>query len=142
MREYTIDTLSTLPVLRRRSYCAWSVDDACRLALADTDWTETAFNAEPPGPASIAAVWAGAAEAGQAVPVPDDYAVPSWWHGNQFQVAIGLLKIMASDSRADRPTAPYWIDRAFQAIAVAEADLERATTTTLPHLRTSEDEVS
>lgn len=125
MREFTMETTATIRAVRRRTYRADSVGAACCRAIADEDWSDAISNVGPAG-VYVAALWEGADDTGQSVAVPDSYAEPDWWQGNPLEISIGLLKIFASDSRAARPTAPHWVDRAFLAVELAEAAQARA----------------
>lgn len=145
MRDFIIETFATLPVVRRRKYRASSVATACLLALTDQDWTEILPGNGRAGLSYIAQIWEEGAGGGQQVPVPGDFTAPGWIYGNQFEILLGLLKILASDCRAGRASAPHWLDRAFEAIELAEVIIANAALSSAPRCATrgpSEDDPS
>ena len=75
MPVFTIETSYRLPVYRQANYAAATIEDACRLALADDDWSGEQLDYETSGESIISGVWHGADSAyrGDALPVPEQF---------------------------------------------------------------------
>ena len=127
MRAFSIDMTTAIRATRRRNYCATTLEAACELAMSDTDWAGADVAIDPFSVGSITAVL----ENGCPLIVPETFAEPGFANGNKFEIAIGLLKIVATDSRAGRQTASHWLDRAFLAIELAEHTAENQNRTAL-----------
>ncbi|WP_375599079.1 hypothetical protein [Devosia sp. Naph2] len=120
MRAFSIEMTASIRANRCRTYQAATLETACELAMSDMDWSGADIAGEPNPVGSITAVRADGCQ----LIVPETFAEPGFANGNAFEVAIGLLKIFATDSRAGRQTASHWLDRAFLAIELAEANAE------------------
>ena len=72
MRIFTVETSYSLPVYRQANYAAETIEDACRLALADDDWSGKRLDYETSGETTISGVWLGAdsAHRGADLPLP------------------------------------------------------------------------
>ena len=75
MPVFTIETSYRLPVYRQANYAAATIEDACRLALTDDDWSSERPDYETSGESIISGVWLGADSAyrGGALPVPKQF---------------------------------------------------------------------
>lgn len=120
MRAFSIEMTASIQATRCRIYQAATLETACELAMSDTDWSGADMASDPIRVGFITAVRANGCQ----LIVPETFAEPGFANGNAFEVAIGLLKIFATDSRAGRQTVSHWLDRAFLAIALAEANAE------------------
>ena len=60
MPIFTIETSYRLPVYRHRSYRADSLEDACRLAMEDDDWSNGKFDHDSAGATIVSGAWEGA----------------------------------------------------------------------------------
>lgn len=120
MRAFSIEMTAPIRATRCRTYHAATLETACELAMSDTDWSGADMASDPSSVGFITAVRANGCQ----FIVPEIYTEPSFANGNAFEVAIGLLKIIATDIRAGRQTAPHWLDRAVLAIELAEATAE------------------
>ncbi len=76
MPQFTIETTYHLPVYRQRTYVADTLDQACRLALEDDDWSGEKQDYDSAGATFVTGIWDGADAAyrAPAVPIPDQYA--------------------------------------------------------------------
>lgn len=128
MADFTIETTYRLPVFRQVSYTADTPEAACRLAIADTDWSGQREDDESPGETYVTGIWDGAEAAyrGPAIPVPPHFGETVQRQAAHFELMLGLLKIMVSDAHAGRPTSPEWLGKADWAIALGEAILDSA----------------
>ena len=70
MAIFTIETSYSLPVYRQANYEAESIEDACRLALVDDDWSGERLDFETSGETNISGVWLGADSAYRGVALP------------------------------------------------------------------------
>ena len=96
MTSFTIECAYMVPVFRHRAYEAETVEDACRLALADDDWQHQKTDYETASPTHITGVWPGVDTAYQvpAVPIPRQYALPDDGAPDRNQLrryAIGIV---------------------------------------------------
>ena len=126
MPAFTIETSYDLPVYRQRTYEADTVDQACRLAIEDDDWSNEKLDHETARETYVSGIWHGpdAAYAAPAVPVPSQYGDALRRKVDHFEVLLGIVKVLASDSGTiDRA---FWQARAVVAIAKAEAILAGA----------------
>ena len=82
MPLFTIETTYRLPVYRHRTYEAASIDEACRLAVDDDDWSDEKHDHESAGETYVTGIWSGenAAYSGAAQPIPSHQSPQS--HSN------------------------------------------------------------
>jgi len=75
MSKYTIETTYHLPTYRQRTYEASTVEEACRLAREDDDWSDDKQDHESAGEPYVSGIWKGADTAyrGEAIPVPSQF---------------------------------------------------------------------
>src|SRR3546814_2235023 len=59
MPSFTIESTYRLPVFRHRTYEAATAEDACRLAIADEDWTGQKEDYENSGATYLTGIWRG-----------------------------------------------------------------------------------
>lgn len=128
MPEFTIETTYHLPVFRHSTYSADTPEAACRLAVEDKDWSGQREDYESSGETYVTGIWEGANTAyrGQAIPVPPHFGETVQRQAAHFEVLLGLLKMLFSDVRANRPTPPEWLGKTAWAIARGEAILDGA----------------
>jgi hypothetical protein len=128
MPEFTIETTYHLPVFRHATYSADAPEAACRLAIEDKDWSGQREDYESSGETYVTGIWEGADAAcrGQAIRVPRHFEEAVQRKAAHFELMLGLLKIMVSDAKARRATAPEWLAKSEWAIALGEAILEGA----------------
>ncbi|MER8844368.1 hypothetical protein [Mesorhizobium australicum] len=128
MPQFTIETTYHLPVFRHSTYLAETPDVACRFAIEDTDCSGQREDCESSGETHVTGIWegAGAAYRGQAIPVHAHFGEAVQRKAAQFELMLGLLKIIVGDAKARRPTPPGWLGKAESAIARGEAILAGA----------------
>jgi hypothetical protein len=73
---FTIETTYRLPVYRQHTYEADTLDEACRLAIDDDDWSGEKQDYDSAGETFVTGIWEGADAAyrAPALPIPDQYA--------------------------------------------------------------------
>ncbi|OWK24758.1 hypothetical protein AJ87_18710 [Rhizobium yanglingense] len=125
MPDFTIETTYHLPVFRRRTYAADTLDAACRAAIEDDSWDIAEKDFDSSGPIHITGIWNGAhaADAGSPVQIPPQFDEPVQRRARHFEILLGLLKILLDDIRAARPPSLDWLARSAWAIARGEAIL-------------------
>ncbi|MBY3425013.1 hypothetical protein HFN86_33210 [Rhizobium laguerreae] len=125
MPDFTIETTYHLPVSRRRTYEAGTLDEACRAAIEDDSWDIAEKDFDSSGAIHITGIWDGvhAAYAGPPVRIPPQFDEPVQRLARHFEILLGLLKILFDDIRAARPPSPDWLARSAWAIARGEAIL-------------------
>jgi len=125
MPDFTIETTYLLPVYRHQTFSAETIEQACRLAIDDDDWSREQRDHESAGETFISGVWPGpdAAYHGKATAVPSEFGETATRKADHFEILVGLLKILAQDRDLGGPERSYWLPRAHSAIAKAEAIL-------------------
>ena len=128
MPVYTVETSYRLPAYRHRTYHAATLAEACRLAIEDEDWEGQKLGYESAGENYVTGIWRGADAAyrGDTEPIPSQFEETVQRKADHFETLFGLLKMLASDIRAGRPTQPHWRECAERAVAKAEAILAGA----------------
>ncbi|RUV21414.1 hypothetical protein [Mesorhizobium sp. M5C.F.Ca.IN.020.32.2.1] len=128
MPEFTIETTYRLPVFRHSTYSADTPEAACRLAIEDKNWSGQREDYESSGETYVTGIWEGADAAyrGHTIRVPRHFEETVQRKAAHFELMLGLLKIMVSDTKARRATAPEWLAKSEWAVALGEAILEGA----------------
>ncbi|ANH05776.1 MAG: hypothetical protein ACOY3N_12015 [Bradyrhizobium sp.] len=123
MPDYTIETTYHLPVYRSRTYSAETIAEACRKAIDDDGWEDAKEDVDTSGETYVTGIWQGAdaAYAGEAAPVPSQFAETVQRKAGHFEILLGLLKLMLADVQAGRASSEEWIGRAIWAVARGEA---------------------
>ena len=121
MPRFTIETTYRLPVYRQRSYEAETLEEACRLAVIDDDWSEQKEDYESSGETYVTGAWPGEDNRIAALPLPSQFGEMLQRKADHCETLLGILKVLAH-----APEAPFWRERADAAIAKAEAILAGA----------------
>jgi hypothetical protein len=125
MPIFTIETTYRLPVYRHQTYEAATMEEACRLAVDDDDWSTEKRDYESAGETYVTGIWSGenAAYSGAAQPIPSHYVEAPQRIALHLEVLLGLVKVLASQSDTEQLDRAFWLERARPAIAKAEAIL-------------------
>ncbi|SCB47008.1 hypothetical protein [Rhizobium multihospitium] len=125
MPDFIIETTYHLPIFRRRTYAADTLDAACRAAIDDDSWDVAEKDFDSSGPVHVTGIWDGAhaAYAGPPIQIPQQFEETVQRRARHFEILLGLLKMLFDDIRAARPPSPEWRARAAWAIARGEAIL-------------------
>lgn len=101
------------------------MEEACRLAVDDDDWSTEKRDYESAGETYVTGVWSGenAAYSGAAQPIPSHYFEAPQRIALHLEVLLGLVKVFASQSDTEQLDRAFWLERARPAIAKAEAIL-------------------
>jgi hypothetical protein len=123
MPRFTIETTYRLPVYRQRAYDAETLEEACRVAVEDDDWSEQKEDYESSGETYVTGAWPGEDTAYRiaALPLPSQFGEMLQRKADHYETLLGILKVLAH-----APEAPFWRERADAAIAKAEAILAGA----------------
>jgi hypothetical protein len=121
MPVFMIETTYRLPVYRHQTYQAATIDEACRRAIDDDDWSTEKRDYESAGKTYVTGIWSGenAAYSGTALPIPSHYVETPQRIALHFEVLLGLVKVLASQSDTERLDRAFWLERAQPAIADA-----------------------
>jgi hypothetical protein len=124
MQYFTIEATFRLPAFRHRTYEADNVEQACRLAMEDDDWDDQKRDYDAAGEAYVSGAWRGdTAYSGRAEAVPARFDEMNQRKVDHFETLLGLLKIFAQERPLDEAEREFWIPRARDAVAKAEAIL-------------------
>ncbi|MFH0302038.1 hypothetical protein AAFX91_33595 [Bradyrhizobium sp. 31Argb] len=123
MPLFTIETTYRLPAYRQHTYEAVSIDEACRHAIDDDDWSDEKRDYESAGETFVTGIWAGesAAYSGAAQSIPSHYAETPQRIALHFKVLLGLIKVLAGQGDIEKPDRAFWLERGQPAIVRAEA---------------------
>ena len=124
--KFTIETTYRIPVYRQRTYESRTLDQACRLAVADDDWSDQKEDYESAGETHITGAWPGRDTAYKVSPlvIPSEFGEQLGRQAEHFETLLGILKILApAPDSASGTDLAYWRERADAAIAKAEAIL-------------------
>jgi hypothetical protein len=118
MPLFTIETTYRLPVYRHQTCEAASIDEACRIAIDDDDWSGEKLDHESAGETYVTGIWAGesAAYSGAAQPIPAHYAETPQRIALHFEMLLGLIKVLASQGDVEKPDRAFRLERAQPAI--------------------------
>ena len=126
MPHFTIEATYRIPVYRQRTYEAETVEQACRLAIEDDDWSDQKEDYESSGETYVIGAWPGADTAYRVLPVSSQFGETLQRKADHFETLLGILKVLAHAPDATAPDLPFWRPRADAAIAKAEAILAGA----------------
>lgn len=125
MPFFTIEATYRIPVYRQRTHEAGTVEQACRLAVEDDDWSDQKEDFESSGETYITGAWPGPDSAYRVttLPVPSQFGETMQRKADHFETLLGILKVLAHAPDGAAPDPPFWRQRADAAIAKAEAIL-------------------
>ncbi|WP_242218864.1 hypothetical protein [Shinella zoogloeoides] len=123
MPMFTVETAYRLPAYRTRTYEADTPELACRLAIEDDDRDGDAVAYESAGETYVTSIWPGpdAPLARSSIAVPSQFAETNARKIAQFEILLGLLKMLVADVCANAATQRDWIARASWEVARGEA---------------------
>ena len=125
MPFFTIEATYRLPVYRQRTYEADTVEQACRLAIEDDDWSDQKEDFDSCGETYVTGAWPGPDSAYRvtALPVPSQFGETTQRKADHFETLLGILKVLAHAPDGAVSDPPFWRQRTDAAIAKAEAIL-------------------
>ena len=125
MAEFTIEASYRQALFRQRTYQAETLERACQLAFADTDWSGRARDADGVGETYISGAWRGAqaAPAASSIPVPSQFTDGRDRKADHFETLLGVLKVLLMEETLTPAKQAFWRRRAERAVAKAEVIL-------------------
>jgi hypothetical protein len=116
---FTIETTYHLPIYRHRTYCAVTLEEACRLAIADQDWRFERRDYDCAGQTYVSGAWRGPdmAYRSPALPVPARFDETVQRKADHFPVLVELLR---SYALADDATAQAALAKGLAIISAAD----------------------
>ena len=125
MPVFTIETAYWIPVRRHRTHETANVEEACRLAVADDDWSDAKEDHESAGGTYVSGIWQGrdCAYCAPSVPIPSQFDETLQRKSDHFETLLGILKLLAARQGDPSIDLTFWRERAKAAIAKAEAIL-------------------
>ena len=128
MPFFTIEATYRIPIYRQRTYEADTVEQACRLAINDDDWSDQKEDFESSGETYITGAWPGSDSAYcvTALPVLSQFGEDVQRKADHFETLLGIIKVLAHPSSDATSDPAFWRQRADVAIAKAEAILAGA----------------
>ena len=119
------DRKHVLPAYGHQTYEADTVEQACRLAIEDNDWSGEKLDYDTAGETYVSGMWPGADAAyrGAAVPIPSQFHETIQRKADHFETLLGILKVLARVKNLEAPDLSFWLPRVQAAIAKAESVL-------------------
>ena len=123
MKTCTIETMYRGPNYRQGTHSADTVEDACRLAIADEDWTGALPDLETAGETYVTGAWEGAdaAYSGPVVEVPEAFGETVYRKAELFEDLVALLREPAQPMGISEHAFRTWLPRAMAVLAKADA---------------------
>jgi len=123
MPFFTIETTYHLPVFRHQTFEAVTPNAACRLAVADDDWSCDRHDYDGARETYVSGIWRGsdAAYRGQAIPVASRFDETVRRKADHFDALLALLKEPARPLGLSRTEFERWLPRAMAVIAEAQS---------------------
>ncbi|CAM5290685.1 hypothetical protein ATER59S_00533 [Aquamicrobium terrae] len=123
MPTFTIKSTYRLPYSRKRTYEAATLEDACRLALEDADWSGQLANYECVGPTYVSRIWEGrdTAHIGDEIHVPSQFDEMAHRMILHFHELLVQLACIAQPMGLPVSEFDLWLPRATAAVEKARA---------------------
>ncbi|MCW8060496.1 hypothetical protein [Agrobacterium tumefaciens] len=123
MPAYTIETTYRLPVYRRRTYEAETVEDACRLAVDDEGWEDGSEDVDTSGETYVTGIWGGkdTACSGVSVTVPDTFGEIVQRKAAMFDELVAILREPTRPMGLSEYQFRHWLPRASALLQKADA---------------------
>jgi hypothetical protein len=127
MPRFTIETTYRIPIYRQRAYEADTIEQACRLATEDDDWSEQKEDYDCSGDTYVTGVWPGGGGSVQRHCARRSVTVRRGrTKADHFKTPRGVLKALVQAPEGKLSDSPLWRQSADAAIAKAEAILAGA----------------
>jgi hypothetical protein len=123
MPNFTIKTMYRLPVFRHRTYEAGTVEEACRLAQTDADWSGSKPDHECAGEIFVSEIWADADYTVPSARVPSQFGESVHRKAEHFEILLGVLKVLLAVESQPPAKRSFWQQRGGKAVAKAESIL-------------------
>jgi len=123
MPKFTIEATYRMPYYRQRTYEASTLEEACRQAIEDEDWSGELPDFECAGPTYVTGIWRGTDSAYERAAL----AVPSHFHEtaqrmvDHFHILLDLLTYPAQPMGLSQVDFERWLPKAVAAVEKARA---------------------
>jgi hypothetical protein len=119
MPRFTIETTYRLPVYRQRTYEAETIEQACRLAIEDDDWSGQKQDYDCSGDTYVTGAWPGedTAYCVTALAVPSHFGEDVQRKADYFETLLSILKVLTHAREGEQLDSRFWRQRAAAAIA-------------------------
>ena len=126
MPIFTIETTYHLPIFRHQTIEAPTVEDACRIAIEDDDWSRDQKDFDSSGEVYVSGAWPGAHSAyyGQAIAVPSHFRETIQRKADHFDELLKQLAYAAQPMGLSGTDFERWLLGAVAAVEKAKAILE------------------
>lgn len=123
MPNYTIETTYRVPSCRQRTHSADTVEEACRHAIDDDDWSDEAIDYAAAGETYVTGIWQGdnAAYSGPAVDIPEAFGETVHRKAALFEDLVALLREPAQPMGILEYEFRNWLPRTMAILAKADA---------------------
>lgn len=123
MSWFVIETTYHLPVYRRRTYEAASIEDACRLAVADEGWEDEESDVDTSGETFVTGICENTERAyeGTARFIPDEFRETIQRKADLFERLVVLLGEPAQSAGFSEHDFWRWLPKAVAALEIADA---------------------
>lgn len=123
MNRFVIETTYHLPVYRQRRYVTASIEEACRLAVADEGWDDEETDIDTSGETFVTGIWEDAEHAyeGKARMIPHEFQETIQRKADLYDRLVALLREPAQPMGLSQSAFERWLPKATAALAVADA---------------------
>lgn len=126
MPKFTIKTTYRVPFYRFGTYEGATIEEACRCALEDPDWSGEIADYECVGETYVTGIWQGddTAHRGDPVFVPSHFDETQQRKADHFTELVEQLAYVARPMGISQVDFERWLPRAQAAVAKAKAIIE------------------
>lgn len=126
MPVFTLETTYRLPIFRHRNIEAPTLEEACRLAIEDDDWSGERQDYETAGATYVSGAWPGAdaAYSASALPVPSHFHETVQRRADHFDELAKQLEHVAQPMGLPATDFEHWLTGARAAVEKAGAIAE------------------
>lgn len=125
MPRFTIETTYRMPYYRHAIHDASTVEEACRLAIEDDDWSCELPDHECVGPTYVTGIWEGAAAyEGRNIAAPSHFEDTIQRKADHCLELLDQLAFVAQPMGISRGDFERWLPKAMAAVERARAIIE------------------
>lgn len=122
MPTYTIETSYNLPVYRRRTYGAETLEEACQIARDDDGWEDGREAVDGAGETYVSGIWqGGTVYDGPELAIPDAFRETVERKAAVFEELVALLREPVQPMGFSEHEFRNWLPRAMTVLAKADA---------------------
>jgi len=126
MPIFTIETTYHLPIFRHQAIEAPTIEEACRIAIEDDDWSRDQKDFDSSGEVYVSGAWPGAHSAyyAQAIAVPSAFRETVKRKADHFDELLKQLAYAAQAMGSSVTDFEQWLPGAVAAVEKAKAIVE------------------